>query len=420
MAEDFPLMTAHSDSSPVEESWVLAIGFNVRPLARSAKLAGFRVLAVDYWGDLDLSLWADRYIAVLDQQPDARPDRPSIPTTQTLIEGAEQILIGRGGVQHVLVGGGFDDNPTEWEALTNLGPLTGNTPELLKSARDRKATADLAQRCGAEIPVGESAKSRKTFKNAVTRLALPVVVKPYHGSGGFYTRVLRTEEEAASYAIHHAFDSVPVIVQELVVGTDASVSVLGTGQRACAVSVNEQLIGLPELGRERTKAYCGNVIPLKADSSILSGLASTAEEMTESLGLLGSNGLDFVITQDGTPYFMEINPRFQATIEAIELTTGVNQVKQHLAACEGNLPDEAPLHTSSCARIIVYAREHCEIPDLRFIPDVVDIPIPGSHAGFGDPICTVNSVASTHKEALEGAWQTVESIYKQLRPLPKG
>ncbi len=411
-------MTTQSNLSPVEESWVLVIGFNVRPLARSAKLAGFRVLAVDYWGDLDLSLWADRYISVLDQRPDARPARPQIPTAQILIEGAEQLLLDHGEVQHILVGGGFDDSPIEWAALTDLGPLAGNTPELLKSARDRKAIADLAQRCGAEIPAGESAKSRKTFRNAVARLALPVVVKPDHGSGGFYTKVIRTEDEAASYAIHHAFDSVPVIIQELVVGTDASVSVLGTGQTACAVSVNEQLIGLKELGRGYTKAYCGNIIPMKADSSVITGLASTAEEMTESLGLLGSNGFDFVVTQDGTPYFMEINPRFQATIEALELTTDANQVRLHLDACEGNLPDEAPPHIASCARIIVYARQRCIIPDLSRLSGVVDIPIPDSHAESGDPVCTVNHVAPTHKEAMEGAWQTVNTVYQLLHPPP--
>ncbi len=415
--EDVPWMTTRTNSRQVEASKVLVVGFNVRPLARSARLAGFHVLAVDYWGDLDLSQWAEHYLAVLNQQPDERPDRPSLPTAQALVEGAEQLLLRHGEVRHILVSGGFDDSPAEWAALTEFGSLAGNTPELLKSARDREATADLARRCGAELPAGESAKSRKTFRNAVTRLALPVVVKPFHGSGGFFTQVLRTEEETEKYAIRHDFDAVPVIVQELVVGTDASVSVLGTGHSACAISVNEQLIGLPQLGRGRSKAYCGNIIPLKADSSVITGLASAAEAMTESLGLIGSNGFDFVVAHDGTPYFMEINPRFQATLEAIELTTEANQVKLHLAACEGHLPDEAPPHLASCARIIVYARQYCVIPDLSQISGVVDIPIPGSHADPGDPVCTVNHIAPTHEEAIDGAWHTVEAIYAQLRPL---
>ncbi len=409
-------MTTQSNSTSVGTPWVLVIGFNVRPLARSAKLAGFRVLAVDYWGDLDLQQWTDHQIAVLNQQPDERPDRPSIPTVQTLIEGAEQLLSRHDEVQHILVSGGFDDNPTEWTTLIDLGPLAGNTPELMKSARDRKTTADLAQRCGAEIPAGESAKSKKTFRNAVTRLALPVVVKPSHGSGGSFTQILRTEEEAASYAIRHAFGKAPVIVQELVVGTDASVSVLGTGQTACAVSVNEQLIGLPRLGRGRTKAYCGNVVPLQADSSVIAGLASVAEEMTEGLGLLGSNGFDFVVTEGGTLYFMEINPRFQGTLEAIELATGANQVRLHIDACEGHIPDEAPPHTASCARIIVYAQQRCLIPNLSSVSGIVDIPLPGSYADPGDPVCTVNHVAPTHKEALEGAWRIVDTVYRQLHP----
>ncbi|MFW9831702.1 MAG: hypothetical protein ACFFD8_08005, partial [Candidatus Thorarchaeota archaeon] len=71
---------------------ILVVGFNVRPLARSAKKAGYRVLAVDFWGDHDLSQWTDEQIAILDQQPNQRPDRPKLPTADALLMGVQQIL----------------------------------------------------------------------------------------------------------------------------------------------------------------------------------------------------------------------------------------------------------------------------------------------------------------------------------------
>jgi len=399
----------------------MVVGFNVRPLARSARQAGFRVLAVDYWGDMDLPLWAHRHVAVLNQQPDQRPDRPQKPTAQALVEAARSLLEEEQETVHLLLfGGGFDDHPEELAQLANLAPLAGNTPSLLRHARNRNATAALARRCGAEVLSTHQAVSSKAFLRAANRLTLPIVVKPLHGSGGFHTRVLRSQEEVERYAKRHPFSSSqPMLVQEHISGTDASVSVMGTGSHSMAISVNEQLIGLPRLGKGRTKAYCGNVVPLQASPEVVKRLAGIAEEMTARLGLIGSNGFDFVVSSDGTPYFMEVNPRFQATIEAIEMATGANLVRLHLDACQGKLPPHPPRHRATCARVIVYARRRCLIPDLQGIPGLVDIPAPGSHADPGDPICTVNHTAPNRQQALQGAWRTVSQVYSLLKPLPQ-
>ncbi|MFX1561684.1 MAG: ATP-grasp domain-containing protein [Promethearchaeota archaeon] len=397
---------------------VLVIGFNVRPLARSAKLAGYRVLAVDYWGDVDLPQWADQHIAVLQQDVEQRPDRPQVPTAQVLVKEAQQILSEHPPIEHILVGGGFDDNPDCWNALITLGKLAGNTTEILQHARNRNQIATLAEKCGASIPDTYSFSNMETFRQAINRLDLPVVVKPKRGSGGFHTRLIQTEDEVEQYLRQHRFEPEDsMIVQELIKGTDASVSILGTGKEAYTVSINEQLIGLPQLGKGRTKAYCGNIVPLKSDSKTRRILARISEKMATSLGLIGSNGFDFVVDSEGTPFFMEVNPRFQATIEAIEFTTGINLVQCHLDACSGRLPSKRISYKGCCTRVIVYARFPCSIPDLRELPGVVDIPVPGSHAERGDPICTVNHVASTRKEAFAGAWQTVNIIYQMLSPL---
>jgi predicted ATP-grasp superfamily ATP-dependent carboligase len=137
--------------------------------------------------------------------------------------------------------------------------------------------------------------------------------------------------------------------------------------------------------------------------------------MAIRLGLVGSNGFDFVVAKDGTPYFMEVNPRFQATIEAFELTTGANLVRLHLDACNGRLPSTSPRSLRTCARVIVYARQRCRVPDLASFRDVVDVSVPGSLADRGDPICTVNHVGVKRADALKGAWQTIDAIYRLLR-----
>jgi len=137
--------------------------------------------------------------------------------------------------------------------------------------------------------------------------------------------------------------------------------------------------------------------------------------MAARLRLVGSNGFDFVVAKDDTPYFMEVNPRFQATIEAFELTTGANLVRLHLDACNGRLPSTSLRSLRTCARVIVYARQRCTVPNLGRFPNAVDVSLPGSLADRGDPICTVNQVGAKRADALKGAWQTIDAVYRLLR-----
>ncbi len=397
---------------------VLVVGFNVRPLARSAKKAGYRVLAVDFWGDLDLSDWADAYTSVLDQQPHHRPERPLVPTTEALVTGVQQLIEEEGSVEYILTSGGFDDHPDAWHHLNQLGNLLGNSTQTLIRARDRQLTLEMAQQAGAATPKSSEVTTAKQLLTATNLFDLPILVKPKYGSGGFHTRVLRTEKEITQYVQRHHFTATaPLLVQELIIGTDASVSILGSGKSSLALSINEQLIGLPELGKGKTKAYCGNIIPLDTSSETTHQLAKVSEEISSKLELMGSNGFDYVIATDGTPYFMEINPRIQATIEAIELVSNINLVSLHIDACQGRLPPSAPKPKGFCARVIVYSKSTCRVPDLRNIPGVVDIPIPGSIAERGDPICTVNHIGETREQALNGAREIVKTIYNHLRPI---
>jgi predicted ATP-grasp superfamily ATP-dependent carboligase len=397
---------------------VLVVGFNVRPLARSAKKSGYRVLAVDFWGDLDLPEWADEHIAILHQEPDQRPDRPLTPTADSLVMGAQQLLKEHGPVDYIIASGGFDDHLETWKHLGSLGTLVGNSSEGMQKARNRSLTHEIAEHSGAATPRSFEATDKKQFEWATNQLNLPILVKPKFGSGGFHSRVLHTEDALNHYMVRHSFTQrEPILVQDLIQGTDASVSLLCTGKASITLSVNEQLIGLPELGKGRTKAYCGNIIPLHTNQQIVTQLGAISEEICNQLNLVGSNGIDYVIDDKGTPYFMEINPRIQATIEALELVSNYNVARLHIDAWKGKLPQEHPAPQASCTRIIVYAKTPCQIPNLSNIPGVVDIPIPGSHADRGDPICTVNHVAETKEASLKGAWDIVNTIYSHLVPV---
>ncbi len=56
-------------------------------------------------------------------------------------------------------------------------------------------------------------------------------------------------------------------------------------------------------------------------------------------GLAGVNGIDF-ISRGGRAYAVEVNPRWSASMELVELAYGVSVFGAHAAACaHGQLPD---------------------------------------------------------------------------------
>jgi predicted ATP-grasp superfamily ATP-dependent carboligase len=78
------------------------------------------------------------------------------------------------------------------------------------------------------------------------------------------------------------------------------------------------LLGLPFVFQQEPFGYCGNIVPLHIAHSTLKKCKAIAEKIALHFGLKGSNGIDIIISNDGTPYVIEVNPRFQGSSECIE------------------------------------------------------------------------------------------------------
>ncbi|VVB70736.1 ATP-grasp domain protein [uncultured archaeon] len=174
-----------------------------------------------------------------------------------------------------------------------------------------------------------------------------------------------------------------LIAQELIEGLPASVSVIGSGQGARAVAVNEQLIGLPWAGA-RGFRYCGNITPLEPACP---GIAEMAEEIVAKLGLLGSNGVDFLLTDHG-PVVVEVNARFQGSLDTVELATGINLFQAHINAFQGLLP-ERKLALFTAGRALIYARRDLVVSEDLDREWTTDVPLPGSRIARDDPIISI-------------------------------
>ncbi|RLG52125.1 MAG: hypothetical protein DRN96_03565, partial [Thermoproteota archaeon] len=313
--------------------------------------------------------------------------------------------------QGVLVAGGLDDELDALVSLDRAVGLLGCSPREFKRARSLRAVMEAAARSGVATPKAALCRTPGEAAEAARRIGLPAVLKPDRTSGGYGIRVARSLEDiirefkvVASHSRSH------VVLQEYIEGADASVSLIATGQDAVAVSLNQQILGLRELGQLEPLGYSGNITPLRLGRAE-SEIREACEELCRRLGLRGSIGVDFVV-RDGEAYLMEVNPRFQATLECVEEAYGVNLVELHLSALEGKLPE--PVKASRyAARLIVYAKQPCRVGYLHDISGVRDVPPPGTTIEKRAPVCSVLSTAQTPEQALRSCLEKAREVYEK-------
>ncbi len=119
---------------------------------------------------------------------------------------------------------------------------------------------------------------------------------------------------------------------------------MAAGGSCRLLGVTEQLTGTDSFnGREF--GYAGNILPmaLPVDSpaedrdKMLADLESMAGWLTENFQLVGLNGVDFIYDR-GRCWFIEINPRYTASMELIEMAGGLSMAGLHFDACRGVMP----------------------------------------------------------------------------------
>jgi predicted ATP-grasp superfamily ATP-dependent carboligase len=155
-------------------------------------------------------------------------------------------------------------------------------------------------------------------------------------------------------------------------------------------------VGKPAFGAHGFR-YCGSLLAgtrqpvFERQNDLRSAAEALAQAVTEQFGLIGLNGLDF-IARDGVPYPIEVNPRYSASMELVERSTGLSLFEMHRAACRGALPAGVPASPAAAGKAIVFARRDVIVGDaLRWTAagDVADVPHPGERIRAGHPICTV-------------------------------
>lgn len=394
--------------SAISLSSIMVIGVNTRPVVKSAKALGLKTIAVDCFGDVDLLECADAVFSLRSAESRLQPkslERPSL--SQLSLEALEAY-----DVDAILLTSGMEHDLEFIGELRRKAKIIGNDATRLEVCKNKEKLFRIADRLGISCPLTRRVRGRDEALAAARDIGYPVVLKPAFGGGGIGIRLARSPEELERFfgRVLSAGDNESLYVQQYIRGTDVSTSILSNGDEARCLTVNEQVIGDKRLGVPRPFGYCGNVIPL--DEPEFEGrIAEDSTAICEEIGLLGSNGVDFVLSD--RPYLMEINPRFQNTIDCVEGLLGINLVEEHIRSCRGEL-GEYKLPSGYSAKLILYAKEDSRIPDLGRIPDVVDVPQANTIVRKGKPICCVLKFGGDRRRLIADAYRAADSVYEKM------
>jgi len=407
-------MSLHS--SVLDGKNVGVIGFNARPIAASLRRQGARTFVSDYWGDSDLPDVSDDCIAVLTPIPGVRQRQPlELPLQQALIDNFE-FLTKNVELDYIIVGSGFDDHVDALKSIHERGLLIGSSPISMKNSRNLTIVSKMIDSKSCKVPQRQRVQSPNAFREISSELEFPYLLRPMQSGGGSGIRFIGSESDLKRFmkSKQEENDENPLVVQQYIRGKDYSCSVLSTGRKAKAVSVQSQLIGSPSAGRNCDFAYCGNYLPSGLDSKIEQEIREISEKLSVQLELMGSVGFDFIVDRFDSIWLMEINPRIQGTLEMLEIAGDISITEQHVRAAEQELIEEIPSFLPT-VKMIVYSRKSGTIADLSKIPDIFDKSPAGVFVNRGDPICTTIKSSKSINDCYHRVCETASSIQSSIK-----
>jgi hypothetical protein len=319
---------------------VLIVGYNVRNVAESARKAGYEVFALTKFADADLKIYAERVEKISGDREWVRK------RTEQL---AEELNAG------VVLTTGFEDLVVDAELWCD--------PREAAKVTDKLRFYRSIEKAGIPFPELLSHKEAEGKR---------VIVKPRRGGGG----------EGVSFYPKAGSD---LILQRYIDGIPCSVSLIA-GREIYPIAVSSILAGWSEMNADGFR-YSGNLTPLPVNSSRREELIKTAVETAELFNFSGSIGVDFILADK--PYVLEVNPRFQGSLDSVEWSCDVNLFKLHMLGVNGKSVKK-PKPKRFAARAVLFADRELRVKKSPVgNPFFADIPCKGDVYKKREPLVSI-------------------------------
>ncbi len=255
----------------------------------------------------------------------------------------------------------------EREGLIFIGPRAETIRLLGSKIESRK----LVKNAGAPIIPGMELSSNnfEEYRKAAEEIGYPVLIKASAGGGGKGMRIVEREEdladalESASREAKSAFGDGTVYIEKLLkkprhveiqILADSTGRTVYLFERECSIQRRHQKIVeetpstalYPELRRKMGEA---------------------AVKIAKAAGYLNAGTVEFLLDEDKSFYFLEVNTRIQVEHPITEMVTGIDLVAHQIKIASGEeIPfEQKDLHQRGSA---IECRIYAEDPENNFFP----------------------------------------------------
>lgn len=262
----------------------------------------------------------------------------------------------------------------------------GPTSRVMAMMGDKEVSKRMMKEAGVPVVEGSDGvvESLEEAREVLERLGLPVIIKARSGGGGKGMRLvedmddLKRQFDSARKEAQNAFGDSGVYIEkyiksprhiEVQLMADEHGNVIHLGARDCSLQMNHQKV-------------IEEAPPEGVDQETLDRLYETSVRAAKSVSYTSVGTIEYLLDQDGSYYFMEMNTRIQVEHPITEMVTGIDIVRdQVLIACGERLAykQEDILirgHAIEC-RINAYDS------DNNFLPSVGKIQALNIPGGYG-------------------------------------
>jgi acetyl-CoA/propionyl-CoA carboxylase biotin carboxyl carrier protein len=293
-------------------------------VARTARQLGIRTIGVH---------------AADDRRPEGMDETHTIPS---YLDGEAIVAVARRAAADALHPGyGFlAENPAFARAVSDAGiTWVGPPPDAIAAMGDKAAARQRVAAQGVPVAPGYdgAAQDDATLVAEAIRIGFPLLVKPSAGGGGKGMRVVRDAADlpealaGARREAHRSFGDDRLILEryveharhvEIQVLFDAHGTGVHLGERDCSAQRRNQKV---------IEEAPGPAVSIE----LRERMGAAAVAAAASVGYVNAGTVEFLLADDGSFYFLEMNTRLQVEHPVTEAVTGRDLVAEQMRIAAG-------------------------------------------------------------------------------------
>jgi len=259
----------------------------------------------------------------------------------------------------------------------------GPTPENMRKMGDKVTARSVMKKAGVLVtPGGDSIiKSKEEALRLVKKIKYPVIIKATAGGGGKGMRVCHNDVALissltmAQTEAEASFGNPDVYIEkyitnprhiEIQILADAHGNVVHLGERDCSIQRRHQKL----LEEAPSPALSAKLRKKMGDMAVRGAKA---------VNYRGVGTIEFLLDDDGSFYFMEMNTRVQVEHPVTEMVTGVDILKEQIRSAAGEKlkikQEDVKMNGAA-----IECRINAEDPDNNFMPSpgrIEELNLPG-------------------------------------------